>query len=75
MFPGDIGTKTSKCKRCGMIYPSHLRACYHCSNLTEGEAKNYKAEYFKQKYSTNASLGRMFIYVAIIIAVILIWAN
>jgi len=59
---------TKKCPRCTLRYPRREKACTHCTNLTDNEVEALKAKY-KEEHKGNANLGRLFFYLAILIAI------
>mgnify|MGYP005989701787 CR=1 FL=1 len=59
-----------RCERCGLYYPKSLKACDHCSNLSEHDLAALKSANQKMKKG-NAKLGRMMFFCAVIIGVLL----
>ena len=59
---------TKKCKRCGLRYPQKESICVHCTGLSEQKAHKLKERY-KNEQQGNANLGRLFLYIAMLILV------
>ena len=59
---------TKKCKRCGLRYPQKESICIHCTGLSEQEVHELKEKY-KNEQQGNANLGRLFLYIAMLILV------
>ncbi len=58
--------RVNKCNRCGLLYPKRMTQCSHCKDLTDREVEDLKAQY-EEEHKGNANLGRLFIYIAILI--------
>ena len=56
---------TTKCKRCGLLYPEKESVCSHCAHLTDGQVQDLKDRYEGEK-AGNANLGRLFLYIAVL---------
>jgi len=63
---------SAECERCGMSYPRSELHCPHCADIKDGA----ELEAFKQQHQDsvqdNKGLGRIFIVVAAILAVIIL---
>jgi len=63
---------TSKCKKCGLEYKTLECICPHCAGKTNAQIiRDLHIPHSKQQ-EENASLGRQFIYIVIIIACLLL---
>ena len=59
---------TRKCQRCRLHYPSKEKHCPHCSDLSDYEVERLKLRY-KEESKGNALIGKIFIFVAILIVI------
>jgi predicted ATP-dependent serine protease len=59
---------SKKCKRCGLRYPRKEIQCVHCSTLTDVEV-DALLQKKKKEHKTSASIGKLFIYIAILIII------
>lgn len=59
---------TKKCPRCLLRYPRREQQCTHCTNLNDSEVDALKLR-VKEEHKGNASLGRLFIYFAILLTI------
>ena len=59
---------TKKCPRCQLRYPWRERQCIHCYALSDHDIEKLKLRY-KKEHKGNANLGRLFIYIAILLAI------
>ena len=57
-----------KCERCGLQYPRKEVQCTHCNGLTDREVEELKLKY-EEEHKGNANLGKLFLYMAILIAI------
>lgn len=61
---------TKKCVRCGLRYEEDKEKCSHCGDLDDFGLQQLKARIAEQ-HQSNVNLGRLFIYVAIIIIILM----
>ena len=62
---------TKKCPRCGLRYPQKEAACTHCTNLSDWEVKELQEKYGSY-HEGNANLGRLFLYIATVLIVVMV---
>ena len=65
---------TKKCKRCGLRYAAKEGSCSHCTGLTDKEVEELKDQYQNER-AGNANLGVLFLFVAALIAVVVVIAS
>lgn len=64
--------RTKKCERCGCRYPKVEENCSHCSNLKDGAELNEFLSLRKRRMKANVNLGKLFLYISLLLALILI---
>jgi len=65
---------TKKCNKCGLQYPTKEDACTHCKDLTDQEIKELKSK-LQEEHKGNSNLGKLFIYVAILLVIAMLIAS
>lgn len=65
---------TKKCPRCLLRYRWREKQCTHCSNLNAHEVNELKLRH-QEEHKGNANLGRIFMYVSILIAIAMVISN
>lgn len=60
-----------KCRRCGLRYPRSEQSCPHCEHLSDDEVEQLKLEFEAEKEG-NANLGRLFLYIAALLLLLMI---
>lgn len=59
--------RSTRCGRCGLRYPKKDAQCIHCTGLSDSEVKSLK-EGHAETLEGNANLGRVFGYIAAVLA-------
>lgn len=62
------------CPRCGLKYDKGLAQCPHCSELNSNELAELKLQ-IEQNQHANTRLGKLFIYLALVIVIGLVLLN
>ena len=65
---------TKKCARCGLRYPRKVVACTHCTNLSNKEVEKLQERY-DSYHEGNANFGRLLLYIAALLILIMIVGN
>ena len=65
-------TPVTKCDRCGLYYPIDVYPCSFCGELTDIELVSLKRQ-IELEHQNNAELGRVFIYLAISVVVVMLY--
>jgi len=65
--------KKKRCDRCGLYYTETLAKCSHCGDLDEIGLKDLLQRH-DEALEANRGLGKIFIFVAIIISVLLLFS-
>jgi len=62
---------TKTCDRCGLHFSIDEKECTHCKDLSDKQVMLLKIKIRKQQKG-NANLGRLFMYISVLLAVLMI---
>lgn len=65
---------TRKCDRCGLQYAEDDESCPHCSGLDAAGLAALKTQ-LEQQHESNLNLGRLFLYLAVLILIGMVLLN